>query len=122
MRRLFSISLTLLLWLGPLASLLPGADESRLPFCCRRHGAHHCAMDAAPAQGSGVALKALSRCAQFPAALAVTTAPAFGLTAPLKGLSAVAISKYSPRSRRDDARAVQIEACTGRGPPTSPLA
>lgn len=122
MRRLFSISLTLLLWLGPLASLLPGADESRLPFCCRRHGAHHCAMDAAPAQGSGVALKAPSRCPQFPAALAVRTAPVFGLTVPLKGLSAIAISKYSSGASRDDARAGQIETCAGRGPPNSPLA
>ena len=122
MRRALSISLTLLLWLGPLASLLPGADESRLPFCCRRHGAHHCAMDAAPAQDSGVELKAPSHCAQFPAALAVTTAPAFGLAAPLNGLSALLISKYSPGASRDDARASQIETFVGRGPPTSPLA
>jgi hypothetical protein len=120
-RRALSISLALLLWLGPLASLLPGANESRLPFCCRRHGAHHCAMDAAPAQGSGLALKAPSRCPQFPAVLAVTTAPTFGLAAQLKGLSALTISKYSAGASRDDARAGQIETCAGRGPP-SPLA
>ena len=121
MRRALSISLTLLLWLGPIASLLPGADEPRLPFCCRRHGAHHCAMDAAPAQGSGVALKAPSRCPQFPA-LAVTTAPAFGLAVPLKGLSALLISKYSPGAGRDDARAGQIETRAGRGPPKPAIA
>jgi hypothetical protein len=43
MRRALSISLVLLLWLGPFAAVLPGIDESRLPLCCRRHGVHHCA-------------------------------------------------------------------------------
>ncbi len=29
---------------GAAGGLLPASDESRLPACCRRHGAHHCAM------------------------------------------------------------------------------
>ena len=46
MRRALTIFLILNLWLGPLAAILPASDESRLPPCCRRHGAHHCAMAA----------------------------------------------------------------------------
>ena len=44
MRRAISIFLILFFWLGPLETLLPGGEDARLPACCRRHGAHHCAM------------------------------------------------------------------------------
>jgi hypothetical protein len=46
MRRGFSILLILLFGLGPLSSVLPGAEDAALPACCRRNGAHHCAMAA----------------------------------------------------------------------------
>jgi hypothetical protein len=122
MRRILSISLTLLLWLGPLASLLPGSDESQLPFCCRRHGAHHCGMDAASAQGSSVEVKALSRCAQFPAALGVSTTPAAGLTASAINPLILFIDKYSSGASRNGARAGQIRAAADRGPPSAVVA
>src|ERR1035438_8325373 len=44
MRRCVSIFLVLCFGLGPLTGMLEASDESRLPACCRRHGAHHCAM------------------------------------------------------------------------------
>lgn len=122
MRRLFSISLILILWLGPLAAVLPGADESQLPFCCRRHGAHHCAMDDAATQDAGAAFKAPSRCAQFPAVLAVSTSPALGLAASLSSPPGLLVNKHVPGARRDNARAGQIFARTNRGPPNAAIA
>ncbi|MGA9068833.1 MAG: hypothetical protein WB424_01175 [Terracidiphilus sp.] len=44
MRRGLAIFLILFFGFGPVASALAATDESRLPPCCRRHGAHHCAM------------------------------------------------------------------------------
>lgn len=44
MRRGFSIYLILFFGFGPLSALAKGSDETGLPACCRRHGAHHCAM------------------------------------------------------------------------------
>lgn len=46
MRRILSIILVLFFGLGPLSAMAPGSDEMNLPPCCRRHGAHHCAMAA----------------------------------------------------------------------------
>ncbi len=46
MRRGFSIFLILFFGLGPLSALVDGSEDASLPPCCRRHGAHHCAMDA----------------------------------------------------------------------------
>ena len=44
MRRGFSIFLILFFGLGPLSALIDGSEDASLPPCCRRHGAHHCAM------------------------------------------------------------------------------
>lgn len=44
MRRILAIAAVVLFWLAPVAALLPGSDDAQLPACCRRHGAHHCAM------------------------------------------------------------------------------
>lgn len=44
MRRALSILLVLCFGLGPLTSTLQAGDDLRLPPCCRRNGAHHCAM------------------------------------------------------------------------------
>jgi hypothetical protein len=121
MRRTLSISLVLLLWLGPLAAVLPGISESRLPFCCRRHGAHHCAMDAdqAAAQndGSGPVISAPSRCPQFPAAIATTPAPAFAPAGSPATTPALRVGIYAPGSSRDAARMGQLRSQADRGPP-----
>ena len=44
MRRGFSILLILFFGLGPLSAFVDGNEDAGLPACCRRHGAHHCAM------------------------------------------------------------------------------
>ena len=44
MRRGFSILLILFFGLGPLSAFVDSSEDAGLPACCRRHGAHHCAM------------------------------------------------------------------------------
>jgi hypothetical protein len=44
MRRGFSIFLILFFGLGPLSAIVDSSADAGLPACCRRHGAHHCAM------------------------------------------------------------------------------
>ena len=44
MRRAFSIFLILLFGFGPVSAMIDGAEDANLPACCRRNGAHHCAM------------------------------------------------------------------------------
>lgn len=64
MRRFVSILFLLLCTLGPLSAVLPGSEDSQLPACCRRHGAHHCSM-AAEQASDGHALAAPTHCPQF---------------------------------------------------------
>ncbi len=67
MRRVCSILFVLLFGLGPLAVAVDG-DDASLPACCRRHGAHHCAMSSAVnrADSQTPALAAPSHCPFFP--------------------------------------------------------
>jgi hypothetical protein len=89
---LLSVFLGLLLGLGPLLIAAPAlaggwanvwsanAEESHLPACCRRHGVHHCNMDA----GAGFSLaghthettiSANGCCPCWPGVQASSTAP-----------------------------------------------
>ena len=124
MRRALSISLVLLLWLGPFAAVLPGIDEARLPLCCRRHGAHHCAdadKTAAQSADSGPSFNASSRCPQFPATVAAATTAAFAPPVGPAGAAPV-VDIYAPGASRDAARMGQLRTQADRGPPSSSLA
>jgi hypothetical protein len=70
MRRALSILLTLAFGFGPLAFAIGYDDGASLPACCRRHGAHHCAMGTDTRSGSSSedtpALTAPSHCPLFP--------------------------------------------------------
>lgn len=68
MRRALSILLMVLFGAGPLSFALNLSDDITLPACCRRLGAHHCAMDSQQSQNAPgkATLKARSRCQQFP--------------------------------------------------------
>ena len=126
MRRALSISLILLLWLPAVAAMLPGAGETRLPFCCRRQGAHHGAMEAtdaaAPSDGSGRSVSAQSLCSQFPSTPAVTTSRPFVPVARAASGPALLLVVYSPGASRDAARAGRQRAQLDRGPPASATA
>ncbi|HEY3703950.1 MAG TPA: hypothetical protein VGL22_02750 [Terracidiphilus sp.] len=65
MRRLVSIAMVLLFWLGPLSALLPGSDESQLPACCRRHGVHRCVMSIDEASGPVHVVSAPASCPRY---------------------------------------------------------
>jgi hypothetical protein len=114
MRRFVSIAFILLCWLGPLSALLPGSDESQLPACCRRHGAHHCAMAADQVSGAGHVVSAPARCPQYHR-LSPATRGAF---APLR-TSAIAVAAESrlviPAAQ--SASLDQTGTTTNRGPP-----
>lgn len=123
MRRIVGTFLILLFWAGPLAAILPGSAESRLPACCRRHGAHHCTMPGDPAaeqgDGSGQVFKAPSRCPQFPHAAAFTFPTlAFAITS--ANLPSPLVQILSPRAIQASARLSQLRVHADRGPP-SPL-
>ncbi len=135
MRRGLSISLILFFWLGPLAATLPSlaGDESRLPACCRRHGAHHCTMSAqmmgqtaaqirAALEASGPILTAPSHCPFFPQHIATLTAPLHALAAVSVGLPVQLARPHSPAASRAAARVSQRRTRDDRGPPALPLA
>jgi|SRR5438045_3195912 len=122
MRRALSISLILLLWLPALAAVLPASADSLLPFCCRRNGAHHCAMDAdansSQNGNSGPTVRGPSHCPQFPAAIPATISPLFVTASALAGWPALTSGIYSNVARRDAARAGRLRTQLDRGPPS----
>jgi hypothetical protein len=122
MRRGLSISLMLLLWLPAFAALMPGSEDLRLPFCCRRQGAHHCAMDSAQSGISGPVFSAPSQCPQFPSVLPATVSPVFVATAAPAHWPALVSGVYAPVAEREAARAGRLRAQLDRGPPSSALA
>jgi len=128
MRRSLSIFLILFFWLGPLAAILPVSDESRLPPCCRRHGAHHCAMSMrmaamkAQAASGKPFFTAPATCPLFPGytAAPVSTIPA--LAAYPARLPVLLAQPHSPAAGRAAARLRQVRTRAGRGPPVTILA
>jgi hypothetical protein len=122
MRRGLSISLILLLWLPALAALMPGSEDLRLPFCCRRQGAHHCAMDSGQSGVSGHAFSAPSHCPHFPSALPATIAPPFVAAAAPAQWAALVSGVYAHVAQREAAHAGRFGAQLDRGPPHSALA
>jgi hypothetical protein len=118
MRRGFSISLVLLFLLTPLASWLPGIDESSLPACCRRHGSHHCAAssEGSGAAGAGHTLAPSSHCPRYNAS-GPATLPAFLL--PSAQSSAVAVQEPAPSLPSFQARRALLRTASDRGPPSA---
>jgi hypothetical protein len=130
MRRGISIFLILFFWLGPLAAMLPASDDnSRLPPCCRRHGAHHCAMSMRMASlisqatmGGKPIFTAPLTCPYFPGYIAGPTLTIVALAASPVSLPVLLARPHSPAAGRADARLSQVRTRAGRGPPASNLA
>jgi len=120
MRRGLSLLMILLFGLGPLAAALPGSDESRLPPCCRRHGAHHCAMKmrmAAQAASGKPVFTAPITCPLFPGFAVLPTASMDALAAAPSSLPALLAQSHALAANRTAARMSQVRTRTGRGPP-----
>jgi len=126
MRRTVCLGLILLFWLGPLAAILPANAETRLPVCCRRDGAHHCAMSASVAtyQSSSAtesALRAPVRCSSYPGNMLASTKPVEALTASATDLSVPLARPHSPAAIRAAVRTSELRIRSNRGPPISTI-
>lgn len=125
MRRVLSILLVLFFGLGPLLPTLGSSDDLRLPPCCRRQGAHHCAMSArtmammTQAYGSMPTFTAPATCPLFPGSMAGPLAPARALIAAQTNLPVLPEQVHSPIARRTDVQSTPIHIRSGRAPPVS---
>jgi hypothetical protein len=127
MRRGFSIFLVLFFGLGPLSALIDGTEDASLPPCCRRHGAHHCAMYAqktAMRAGLGVdprpAFSDPLTCPNYPGPTIAMLMPSHAVTAAVvetiatwTAASQVALARYA------SAVSAPLRAHAGRGPPAT---
>lgn len=129
MRRGFSIFLVLFFGLGPLLALTNGSEDASLPPCCRRHGAHHCAMYA-----QIMAMRARfgfdpNPAFEAPATCPLYHGPGFGMLMPAHALVAAAAQLGSDAMRGFEPAASRMLVCSrpgaahsGRSPPRSKLA
>jgi len=121
MRRGFSIYLILFLGLGPLSALLNGSEDASLPACCRRHGAHHCAMNrqmmAHLAPDPRPSLSAPTTCPLYPGPNLGICAPAPALAAEKAGMRADFRCRCSPSLTEAAAHSRTNLTHAGRGPP-----
>ncbi|MGD0346422.1 MAG: hypothetical protein ABSA85_06675 [Terracidiphilus sp.] len=123
MRRGFSIFLILFFGLGPL-SVFIDSEDANLPPCCRRHGAHHCAMYArimAMRAGLGVdptpGFSAPLTCPLYHGPASSMLMPAHALTAaPARFRTEPARPLVSPAEPSPTLSRLSL-AYAGRGPP-----
>ena len=128
MRRGTSIFLALFFGLWPLTGTLQASDDSRLPPCCRRHGAHHCAMAkqmaammAQAEPGSTPMLTAPMTCPLFPGFAGGTSALSHALAASAASLPFLLTQAHSPALGHAAARMRPIRTRAARGPPETDL-
>lgn len=120
MRRALSIFLVLLFSLAPLAATLEASGDASLPPCCRRHGAHHCAMYArwrAQMASGKPSVSAPYTCPLFPGFGPPTVASIDGLAAATVAQPALCAQALASRARRNALRPAPLRTRAGRGPP-----
>jgi hypothetical protein len=124
MRRGLSLFLILVFGLGPLAATIPSSEGLRLPPCCRRHGAHRCAvsmrlaaLDAQAARGGRRIFTAPAHCPLYPDAPAAPVAQALSTAA--VSLPALLAQAHSPEAGRASAVPSRMRLRAGRGPPSA---
>jgi hypothetical protein len=126
MRRGFSIFLILFFGLGPLSAFVDGNQDASLPACCRRHGAHHCAMYAeimAKRAGRDIdptpSFSAPPTCPLYHGPTFSMLMPAHALTATAPKARAQFTLTPAPAFERIAAFSAPGHAYAGRGPPLS---
>jgi hypothetical protein len=123
MRRGLSIFLILFFGLGPL-SVLIDSEDANLPPCCRRHGAHHCAMAAMTrnaASGKMPMASAPLTCRDYPGLSALFTAPAPALTVAAAGAAVPGERARAALANYAAPKAARTRILAGRGPPRTNL-
>ena len=99
----------------PLAPILL-ADDSNLPACCRRLGAHHCAMGSMDTHDASFIQQ---RCAQFPLGGAALAASGMASVTPSQVVFAAIVSHPSAHAQTEARYRVSFSrAWQKRGPPT----
>jgi len=126
MRRGFSIFLILFFGLGPLSAFVDGSEDASLPACCRRHGAHHCAMAMQMAVMARIAdpqpsFTAPLTCPYYPGPSMTILMPAHALAAKATGLQAEPLSTPAPVAEQAEVYFATSRAHAGRGPPAANL-
>jgi hypothetical protein len=122
MRRFLSLALLLVFslpLLAPMLALAQADPDASLPMCCRRHGAHHCAMQMARTTNAPAAS---APCPMYPQH---ATAPAIGnlfaITAPV-ATTTTAHAMLTPTARAQASHRIARERSRHkRGPPTQLL-
>jgi hypothetical protein len=124
MRRGFSIFLVLFFGLWPLTSALDAGEDVNLPPCCRRHGAHHCAMAMQMARmmepvpiGSTPVVSAPLTCPYYPGPAALLIGPAPALASTAAALPVPAKLAFAQPAWRTALPSQPTTAHAGRGPP-----
>ena len=124
MRRAVSLLLILFFGLGPLTATLQAQDDSRLPACCRRNGAHHCAMSDAMIAAMVRALAgkpvigAPAHCPCYPGHNHATVASFYALAPRKSDLPALLQELHNSVFAGNTPRLVPTRTHSGRGPPT----
>jgi hypothetical protein len=122
MRRALSTWLLLFFLLGPLTAVFSASDDARLPACCRRNGAHHCAMAAAMraqvANDTSPGFSAPATCPLYPGVMSTLITPADALLASPLSLRMLLMHTHMLAALRDKAIENPIRAHAGRGPPS----
>jgi hypothetical protein len=128
MRRILSICLLLVLGLGPVMAAVPAdalalawaahGDDSVLPACCRRHGAHHCAMGAQDGNASNgfATVSATGCCPCWPHTLASSATPLATLASQKHSLAMI-VEIQSPHQALIAAGISDRRSWPMRGPP-----
>lgn len=126
MRRGFSIFLILFFGLGPLSAFVDSSQDAGLPACCRRHGAHHCAMYAelmATRAGRGIdptpSFSAPLTCPLYHGPTFSMLMPAYALTVAAPRIRARFTLTPAPAFERIAEFSTPGHAYAGRGPPDS---
>jgi len=125
MRRFLAIALVLFFGIGPLAATLKAGDDAYLPACCRRNGAHHCAMsDAVRAwmirsESRTPGFTAPMHCPLYPNGSGVLTTPIHALAAELHSLPAFFEQPFPDSAHAGAAPSQTVFSRSVRGPPSS---
>jgi hypothetical protein len=91
------------------------ADDSNLPACCRRLGAHRCAMGSTDTREASFIQQ---RCAQFPLAGAALAASGMAAVTPSQGVFGAIVTHAAPHAQTEARYRVSFSrAWQKRGPP-----
>jgi hypothetical protein len=127
MRRGFSILLILVFGFGPLSAMVDGSEDAGLPACCRRHGAHHCAMTMQTAGKMArtadpqPSFTAPSTCPNYPGLVLAILLPNHALAAAQTSRRVPPMQAPVPAFEHASAYATPSRSHAVRGPPATNL-